>query len=142
MGQDELLRLAASLDQVSPHVLATAVVKAAAQRNLVLAVPSSVEEVTGRGVRGLVDGRHGGQRRMDRRLWEGTVGSGRKAARWSRAMSVFVAVDGVPVGLMVLDDPIRTDAGRTIRNLRRGRIDRIVMVTGDRAVVADTVGRR
>ena len=46
----------------------------------------------------------------------------------------------MPVGLLVLDDPIRTDAGRTIRNLRRGGIDRIVMVTGDRAVVADTVG--
>jgi hemerythrin-like domain-containing protein len=53
---------------------------------------------------------------------------------------VFVAVDAVPAGVLVLDDPIRPDAGRTIRALRRGGIKRIVMVTGDRAEVASTIG--
>jgi iron-sulfur cluster repair protein YtfE (RIC family) len=56
------------------------------------------------------------------------------------AITVFVGLDGAPVGLVVLNDPIRVDAARTIRDLRRGGIDRIVMVTGDRAVVADMVG--
>ena len=52
----EVLRLAASLDQVSPHVLATAVVRAARARGLDLSLPSSVEEIPGRGIRGVVDG--------------------------------------------------------------------------------------
>ncbi len=142
-SEDGVLRWAASLDQVSQHVLATAVVKAAAQRNLVLALPSSVEEVPGRGVRGLVDGHSVAVGKAE---WVGVSGREhwargvRRRAELEGAMTVFVGVDGVPVGLLVLEDPIRTDAGRTIRNLRRVGIDRIVMVTGDRAVVADTVG--
>ena len=64
----------------------------------------------------------------------------RRRAELEGATTVFVGVDGAPVGLLVLDDPIRPDASRTIRDLRRGGIDRIVMLTGDRAVVADTVG--
>ena len=53
---------------------------------------------------------------------------------------MFVAVDDQPAGVLVMDDPVRSDAGRTIRALRKGGIRRIVMVTGDRAEVADTVG--
>lgn len=55
-------------------------------------------------------------------------------------MTVFVTVDGQPTGVLVLDDPVRPDAGRTIRALRRDGIRRIVMVTGDRAEVARSVG--
>ena len=143
MGPDDVLRWAASLDQVSPHVLATAVVKAAAQSNLALALPSNVEEIPGRGVRGQVEGHAVAVGKAE---WVGVSGrepwarGARRRAEFEGAMTVFVEVDGAPVGLLVLDDPIRTDAGRTIRNLRRGGIDRIVMVTGDRAVVADNVG--
>ena len=78
--------------------------------------------------------------------WAGVTG----APRWARtarrmaqvdgALTVFVAVDGGPAGVLVLDDPLRPDAARTIRALRRGGIERIVMVTGDRAEVAETVG--
>jgi soluble P-type ATPase/iron-sulfur cluster repair protein YtfE (RIC family) len=55
-------------------------------------------------------------------------------------MTVFVAVDGEPAGVLIMDDPVRPDAARTIRALRAGGIHRIVMVTGDRAEVAETVG--
>jgi len=143
MAIDEILRWAASLDQVSPHVLATAVVKAATQRQLSLVLPSNVEEVPGRGVRGNVEGH---QVTVGKAEWVGVLGSApwarnaRRRAEFEGATAVFVGLDGEPVGLLVLDDPIRTDASRTIRELRRGGIDRIVMVTGDRAVVADTVG--
>ena len=124
-------------------MLATAVVKAAMERHLVLSLPSNVEEVPGHGVRGAVEGH---EVTVGKAEWVGMLGN----APWARAarrraelegvMTVFVGVDGTPVGLLVLDDPIRPDASRTIRELRRGGIDRIVMVTGDRAVVADTVG--
>ena len=61
-------------------------------------------------------------------------------AQLDDALTVFVAVEGRPAGVLVLDDPLRPDAARTIRGLRQGGIERVVMVTGDRAEVADTVG--
>ena len=64
----------------------------------------------------------------------------RRRARLDGAMTVFVAVDGEPAGVLIMDDPVRPDAARTIRALRAGGIHRIVMVTGDRADVAETVG--
>ncbi len=143
VGSDEVLRLAASLDQVSPHVLAAAVVHAARARSLALSLPTDVEEVPGHGVRGLVDGHRVA---VGKASWVAAASD----ARWVRAvrrradldgsLTVFVQVDGIPVGAMLLDDPIRTDAARTIRQLRRDGIRRIVMVTGDREANAQTVG--
>ncbi len=143
MALDEILRLAASLDQVSPHVLATAVVTAAMQRHLSVALPSNVEEVPGQGIRGRVEAH---EVSVGKAAWVGLVANPswarnvRRRAEFEGATTVFVGVDGVPVGALVLDDPIRVDSGRAIRDLRRSGIDRIVMVTGDRAEVADAVG--
>jgi heavy metal translocating P-type ATPase len=140
---DEVLRLAASIDQVSRHVLASAVVRAAAERGCQLALPAQVEEIAGQGIRGIVDGHRVA---VGKAAWAGVTGSppwaktARRQARLDGALTVFVAVDGQPAGVLVLDDPVRPDAGRTIRALRRGGISRIVMVTGDRAEVARSVG--
>jgi heavy metal translocating P-type ATPase len=140
---DEVVRLAASLDQVSGHVLAGAVVGAAARRGCGLLLPEQVEEVPGQGIRGLV----GGHRvAVGKAGWVGVAGqpawakAARRRARLDGALTVFVAVDGIPAGALVLDDPVRPDAARTIRALRDGGISRIVMITGDRAEVAGTVG--
>jgi soluble P-type ATPase/iron-sulfur cluster repair protein YtfE (RIC family) len=142
MPADDVLRYAASLDQVSPHVLAAAVVRAARRRNLRLELPDGVVEVPGHGVRGRVAGHDVA---VGKAAWIAAP-----AARWARpirrraeldgALTVFVQVDGTPVGALLLDDPIRPDAPRTIRQLRRDGIRRIVMVTGDRADNAATVG--
>jgi heavy metal translocating P-type ATPase len=143
LGHDEVLRLAASLDQVSPHVLAASVVRAARRAGLDLVLPTDVEEVPGHGVRGMVG---------ERRVAVGKAGwllpgtpprwarSVRRRADLDGALTMFVEVDGVVEAGIVLDDPIRPDAARTIRNLRRDGIERIIMVTGDRADVAETVG--
>ena len=56
------------------------------------------------------------------------------------ALTVFVAIDDAPAGAFLLDDPVRPDAARTIRDLRRCGISRVVMVSGDRADVAESVG--
>jgi heavy metal translocating P-type ATPase len=143
MSPDDVLRYAASLDQVSPHVLAAAVVRAARERDLQLSLPEEVEEIPGHGARGRVDGRsvaigkaswtHAGSRST----WARTV---RRRAELDGALTIFVDVDGAPVGALLLDDPIRPDAARTIRQLRRDGIRRIVMVTGDREDNAQTVG--
>jgi heavy metal translocating P-type ATPase len=143
MASDEVLRLAASLDQVSPHVLAAAVVRAAHARSLALSLPTLVEEVPGNGVRGVVDGHHvavgkaGWVPLIPNLRW---VRSVRRRAERDGALTVFVEVDDVPVGALLFDDPIRTDAARTIRQLRRDGIRRVVMVSGDREETAQTVG--
>jgi P-type E1-E2 ATPase len=139
----EILALAGSLDQVSPHVLAQAVVEAAVARHCRLTLPEQVVEVAGQGIRGVVDGR---QVALGKAAWVGVSGvpawakAARRRAQLDGSMTVFVAVDGVPAGVLVLDDPVRPDAAKTIRGLRRRGIRRIVMVTGDRPEVADSVG--
>jgi heavy metal translocating P-type ATPase len=143
LASEEILALAASLDQVSPHVLAHAVVDAAAARHCRLTLPEQAIEVAGQGIRGVVDGR---QVALGKAAWVGVRGAptwaktARRRAQLDGSMTVFVAVDGRPAGVLVLDDPVRPDAAKTIRALRRRGIRRIVMVTGDRIEVADSVG--
>ena len=139
----EVLRLAASLDQVSVHVLAGAVVEAATAHGGRLVLPQQVEEVPGQGIRGTVGTHHVA---VGRAAWAGVTGlpdwvkTARRRARLDGALTVFVAVDGEPAGVLLLNDPLRPDAARTIRALRSGGISRIVMVTGDRAEVARGIG--
>jgi heavy metal translocating P-type ATPase len=143
---DQVLRLAASLDQASGHVLAGAVISGARFLGYELSLPQQVEEVPGRGIRGVVDGHQVAVGKAD---WCGISGpegpprwakAARRRAGLDGALTVFVAVDCEPAGVLILEDPLRPDAARTIRALRAGGIDRIVMITGDRAEVAETVG--
>ncbi len=144
MPGEEVLRLAASLDQVSPHVLAAAVVQAARGRGIDLVLPSGVEEVPAHGVRGRVDGQEVAVGKAAWILpdappapWVRTV---RRRADLDGALTMFVRVDGAAAGAVVLDDPLRSDAPRTIRALRRSGIEQVIMVTGDRTDVAESVG--
>ena len=141
---DELLRLAASLDQVSPHVLAAAIVRAARQRDLELAFPEDVREEHGAGIEGRVDGRAVSLGKMSWITRSMTLPQRARDLRRRSAMDgstcVFVAVDGRVAGALLLDDPIRPDTPRVIRTLRRAGIKRVVMVTGDHADVAESVG--
>ena len=140
---DELLRLGASLDQVSPHVLASAVVIAALDRGATLLRPREVTESLGSGIRGLV-GEH--EVAIGNLAWCGLdatplwAKSARRRARLDGSMCVFIAVDGRAAGVLVFDDPLRPDAPRTVSALRAGGIERIVMVSGDRIEVAETIG--
>lgn len=141
---DELLRLAASLDQASPHVLATAFVSAAAARGLQLEMPSDVVEEHGHGVRGRV-GEH--EVRLGRASWiipgplPPWARRARRRAGLAGTLTVFIAVDGVPCGVFLLEDVIRPDAPRMVRALREAGIRRVVLVTGDRADMGAAVGR-
>jgi heavy metal translocating P-type ATPase len=142
-SSEEILGLAASLEQVSPHVLASAVVRAAEQRRLGLVLPSAVEEAAGTGIRGTVEGRRVA---VGQAAWCGVdatspwAKTARRRARLEGSLTVFVAVDGRPAGVLVIDDPIRIDAAKTVRALRLSGIQRIVMVSGDRPEVVETVG--
>jgi heavy metal translocating P-type ATPase len=129
----EVLRLAATVDQYSPHVLAHAIVDAARERGLEPLVATDVAEEAGRGAYGVVEGR---------RTAVGRLSPGTPVPEWGRetenralldgAALAWLTVDGVPVGAVLLRDPLRHDAPRTLRRLRTAGIGRIVMLTGDR----------
>ena len=98
LGAGEILALAASLDQMSGHVLAAAVVRAAATRGRRLTQPSGVTEVAGQGITGTVGGR---EVRLGRASWAGAeetvswVRAARRRSRLDGALTVFAAVDGL-----------------------------------------------
>jgi heavy metal translocating P-type ATPase len=143
LAAGEILALAASLDQVSGHVLAAAVVRAAAGRGCRLTQPANVTEVPGQGITGTVGGR---EVRLGRARWACAgetvpwVRAARRRSRLDGALTVFAAVAGRPAGVLLLEDRIRPDARQTIRTVRRGGITRIVLATGDRADAAGAVG--
>ncbi len=143
LAAEEILGLAASLDQVSGHVLAAAVVRAAVGRGCRLTQPVNVTEVPGQGIAGTVGGH---DVRLGRAPWAGTAETGpwvrvaRRRSRLDGALTVFAAVDGRPAGVLLLEDRLRPDARQTIRAVRRGGISRIVLATGDRADAAGAVG--
>ncbi len=143
-GPDEIVRLAASLDQVSTHVLAAAIVQAARERGRPLVMPAGVTEESGRGVRGRVDGHAVAVGRADWAAGDGELPEWarklRRRTAFEGAINVFVAVDGTLAGALILEDPVRPDTARTIRALRAAGIRRVVMVTGDHVDVAETVG--
>ncbi|MBS0569172.1 MAG: heavy metal translocating P-type ATPase [Proteobacteria bacterium] len=140
----EVLRLAASLEQASPHVLAEAIVSFARQRGLRLAVPADIHEEHGAGLVGTI-----GKRRV-------AVGSHayicghaasadwvdglRKRMSYEGAAGVFVAIDGKLAGALLLGDEVRLETPHALRQLRKAGIERVVMVTGDHRDVADSIG--
>ncbi|HEX5997557.1 MAG TPA: heavy metal translocating P-type ATPase [Jiangellales bacterium] len=140
---DELLGLAASVEQVSPHILAAPIVQLARERGLRLVLPAGMTEVPGKGIRGVVAGRS---------VAVGQAGwvAGTPSPVWLRIvqrrvesdgdMLVVVAVDGAPAGAIVLRDTMRPDAARTVRDLRQSGLRRVVLVTGDRHEAAELVG--
>ena len=144
LGGDELLRLAASLDLASAHVLAAALVRGARERELALSFPVDAREELGSGIRGNVDGR---EVAVGRPEWV-TGGAplpaeARRLRRrgWLEGLSVaLVAVDGELAGGVLLEDAIRPDAPRTLRALRRAGFAKIVLLTGDHPDVAEIVG--
>ena len=141
---DEVLVLAASLEQASHHVLAGAIVQAATERGLAIKLPGEVREAMGSGLHGVVEGRHVSAGSRDMILARGNVPEWAlravRRASWRSALIVFVAVEGRPIGALLLADELRSDTPRAIRMLREAGVARIVMVTGDRAAAAQAIG--
>ncbi len=141
---DEVLRMAGSLEQASHHVVAATLVEAAVAKGLKLSIPSEVRETIGSGVEGVVDRRK--VRVGSRQLVYGAAEPEDWAVRalrrasWRSALSVFVAVDGRTIGAILLADELRRETPRAVQALRASGVSRIVMVTGDRADAAETIG--
>ncbi|HET9019282.1 MAG TPA: heavy metal translocating P-type ATPase, partial [Acetobacteraceae bacterium] len=140
---DEVLRLAASLDQVSQHVVARAVVAAAASAGLALGWPEDATEIAGGGVAGRVDGRQAMVGGAGLLAGSGfTLPRDGAVARLAAAASAaaWVAVEGRIAGVLLLTDRLRPEAPRALRALRAAGIRRLVMVSGDRAATAEAIG--
>ncbi|HZK35557.1 MAG TPA: heavy metal translocating P-type ATPase [Aeromicrobium sp.] len=107
-------------------------------------MPEQVRESMGAGLQGVVDGRRvsAGSRDMilaRQNTPEWALRAVRRAS-WRSALIVFVAVEGRPIGALLLADELRSDTPRAIRMLREAGVARIVMVTGDRAAAAQAIG--
>jgi Cu+-exporting ATPase len=145
VGEDELLRLAASLEQGSEHPLAGAIVKGAEDRGLSLMAPSDFASDTGKGISGVVDGRRVaiGNLALFAALGVDPRDLAVRAEELRRKGEVvmLVAVDGEPAGLIAVADPVKESADAALKALRAERI-RVVMLTGDSRTMAEAVGRR
>jgi len=143
--EEELLRLAASLEQSSEHPLAAAIVSAARERAMTPAAAENFASVTGQGVRGRVGGRRvalGNARLMDEEAAGlGELAGEADALRGSGATALFIAVDGEAAGVLAIADPIKADTAAALAALRAAGL-RIVMLTGDHRRTAEAVARR
>ncbi|KRA74607.1 copper-transporting ATPase [Lysobacter sp. Root667] len=142
---DEVLRLAASLDQGSEHPLAAALVAAARERSLALESAQDFDSVTGLGVRGRVGGHAlalGNAALMAEDGAElGTFAGHAESLRQDGASAMFLAVDGRIAGVLAVADPIKPTTAAAIRSLQTTGL-KVLMASGDAATTAHAVGRR
>jgi len=144
LREEDLLRLAAGVEQGSEHPLAEAIVSAARSRGLTPAAGTDFRSLTGLGVKGIVEGRPvvlGNAALFE--AGDQDLASLPARAETLRAKGqtvVFVAVDGRPAGLIGIADPIKASTPEALQGLRRDGV-RVVMVTGDSRATAEAVAR-
>jgi len=141
-GEGEVLRLAAGVERVSEHPLAGAVVVAATGRGLAVTTAAEFESVTGKGVRGRVDGHAvavGSEQLLDDiGVDPGDLRRHAAALRRDGQTVMLVAVDGAPAGLIGVADPIKDTTPEAVRLLHADGV-RIVVLSGDSRATAEAV---
>jgi P-type Cu+ transporter len=145
VAENELLRLAASLERGSEHPLAAAIVSGAEERGLRFATALDFAAHTGKGVSGTVDGRRVA---VGNQILFGELGvdsrdlpARAEALRRDGNIVMLAAVDGEAAGLLLIEDPIKENAREALAELRRAGID-VVMLSGDSRTTAEAVARR
>ncbi|HWV43591.1 copper-translocating P-type ATPase, partial [Pseudorhodoplanes sp.] len=144
-SEDEVLRLAASVEAASEHPLALAIVSAARDRKLQLTPVQDFDSPTGKGVTGHVDGRRIaiGQNKWfaDLRINTASLSAEADRLRGDGATVVFVAIDDTLAGLIAIADPIKAETAAALEALRAEKI-RLVMLTGDNRITANAVAKK
>ncbi|MDP1534912.1 MAG: heavy metal translocating P-type ATPase, partial [Rubrivivax sp.] len=142
---EDVLRLAASLDQGSEHPLAAAIVAAAREQGLTLAKPEDFDSESGIGVRGKVEGKAlalGNTALMEQLgVKVDALKSQAEELRSQGASVMHLAVDGQLAGLLAVSDPVKSTTPDALAALRKSGL-RIVMATGDGLTTARAVGKR
>ena len=144
-SEDQVLRLAASLDQGSEHPLAAAIVAAARTRDLLLDTPEDFDSASGIGVQGRIASNKlalGNTTLMQQLKVDVTPLAAEAEGLRSQGASVMhLAVDGRLAGLLAVSDPIKATSADALAALRKSGL-RIVMATGDGLTTAQAVGKR
>jgi P-type Cu+ transporter len=145
LTENDLLERAGSLERASEHPLAAAIVAGATARGVALRPVSDFASITGKGVQGVVGGQRValGNRALleDLKAPADTFGDEAERLRHEGQTVMFVVVDGRPVGLLGVADPIKEGAADAIVQLRHAGVD-IVMLTGDSRTTAEAVAQR
>ncbi|WP_048758262.1 heavy metal translocating P-type ATPase, partial [Afipia felis] len=144
-GEDDLLRLAASVERASEHPLADAIVRAAKERNLTLANVEEFDSPTGKGVTGKIDGRnvllgnvgYMQSLRVETRSMEAQA----EALRGDGATVINIALDGKLAGLFAIADPVKQSTHDALKALAAEGI-KVIMLTGDNRTTANAVAKR
>ena len=145
-GQTEagLLHLAASLERASEHPLAAAILAAAQAQGIATEAPAGFASITGQGVTGTVGGRAvalgTAQLMAGHSINLGDLAPQADALRLSGATALFVAIDGVPAGVIAIADPIKPTTMAALDSLRAAGIH-VIMLTGDNRLTAEAVAR-
>jgi len=144
-SEDEILRLAASLERGSEHPLGDAIVRAANERGMTLAEPSEFDSPVGKGVVGQVDGRRvvlgSGKFLGQLGVETGTLDAEADTLRADGATAIFMAVDGQPAAILAIADPIKATTPEAVKALKAEGV-RLVMMTGDNRTTALAVARK
>ncbi len=143
--EQDLLRIAASLERSSEHPLAAAIVKAAEDRGLALVEPSGVDQPVGKGIVGVVDDKAivlGNASFLEE--YDVDLGALTEAAdrlRTDGATAIYIAVNGKAAGVIAIADPVKETTGDALAALREAGI-KVIMLTGDNRVTAEAIARR
>jgi Cu+-exporting ATPase len=144
IGEAELLRLAASLERLSEHPLAEAIVRGARERGSLFARVSDFQSLTGKGVTGTIDGRRVAVGNLalfeSMSIEPGMLATKADELRRNGRTAMLVAIDGHAAGAIAVADPIKAGAAEAVRALHDAGL-LVVMVTGDNRVTADAVAR-
>jgi len=145
IGENELLRLAASLERASEHPLAVAILDGAIERGLELSEGSDFDSPVGKGVTGVVEGRPmaiGNQRFLaEMGIDASAVDANAEHLREEGATAILVAIDGAIAGVLGVADPVKATTPAALQALREDGID-VVMLTGDNWTTARAVAKR
>ncbi len=146
-GHDEndVLHLAASLEQASEHPLAAAILAAAKERHLALTKPTDFDSPVGKGVVGKIGGRSvvigNANFLKERGVNVETLAARAEDLRRDGATAIFVGIDGSVAGVIGIADPIKATTPEAIRGLQAGGV-KVIMLTGDNRVTAEAIARR
>jgi P-type Cu+ transporter len=145
VGEDEALRLAASLERGSEHPLADAIVRAAKARELRLSEPREFDSPVGKGVTGSVDDRRivlgSGKFLTEQGIDISALDAEAETLRADGATAIFMALDGRAAAVFAIADPIKETTAEAVRVLKAEGV-RLVMMTGDNRTTAEAVARQ
>ena len=141
-SEDEVVKLAGTLEQVSTHVLASAIVNLAKSRKLSLAKPKHVKEIAGRGLSSTIAGKNVLVGRLSLLEEENVTMPKGFNGQKINTTAAYVAINGKLAGVITFEDTLRADSKATLERLKRLGVKELIMVTGDNKTTAQAIAQK